>query len=290
MANLKELRDKIGVIQSTRKVTAAMKLVAGVKLRKVEHKAEISREYAHELESILFQLQEESRDIDCELLHGRKRTTTEMLLVLASDRGLCGNFNYLVTRKAALTISELHRKNKKVRLLCLGGKVAGLLKHFLSGDDSLELLGNFYKDGELFDNSQKLAAGIISDFSSGSIDRASIIYTKYHSIIKRSIEVKNLIPVMPKSSMNPAMVIFEPSVDDILKNIIPYNIAVQIYQSVLESLSSEHSSRMTSMDNATRNADDLLSNLGLKYNRLRQYGITQELAEVVSGAEAISRG
>ncbi|MDR2067981.1 MAG: ATP synthase F1 subunit gamma [Holosporaceae bacterium] len=292
MANLKELRDKIGVIQSTRKVTAAMKLVAGVKLRKTEHKAEISREYALELENILLQLQKESGDLDCELLYGRKQVTSEMLLVLASDRGLCGNFNYLIIRKTALIISELHRKNQKIHLLCLGNKIAGPLKRMLNKDDSLELIDAFYKDGELFENSKRLAAKIISDFTLRNIDKSSIIYTRYHSIMKRSVDVKNLIPAMSEQNQDPApaMIIFEPNIDNILKNLIPYNIAVQIYQSVLESLASEHSSRMTSMDNATRNADELLSNLNLKYNRLRQYGITQELTEIVSGAEAISRG
>ncbi|MDR1375630.1 MAG: ATP synthase F1 subunit gamma [Holosporaceae bacterium] len=290
MANLKELRDKISVIQSTRKVTAAMKLVAGVKLKKIEHRAEVSREYALELENILLRFRKEPLYWDCELLCGRKCVATEMLLIFASDRGLCGNFNYLIAKKAALIIAELHRKKKKIRLLCLGNKIATPLKRLLNEDDTLELVSDFYKDEELFENSRRLAAKIISNFAAGNTDRISIIYTRYHSIMRRSIEIKNLIPIASESSADNAITIFEPSVGDLLKDLIPHNAAIQIYQSALESIASEYSSRMTSMDNATRNADDMLSNLNLKYNRLRQYGITQELTEVVSGAAAIAEG
>jgi F-type H+-transporting ATPase subunit gamma len=290
MANLKELRNTIGVVQSTRKVTAAMKLVAGVKLKKAEQKASTSREYVSELENLLARVPRECAPVkNCELFWGRDEINTEMLVVFASDKGLCGNFNYLINRETLNIISRIRAKNRKVNILCIGVKAFDFLKHELP-DESIEFMGDFYKNEKLFENSNKLAEKIIADFHSKKVDGASIVYTKCYSAMRHQVETKPLIPLGCESNFDEMDTIFEPDVKFILDTVLPYNIAIQLYQTALESIASEQGSRMTSMDSATRNADELLSNLTIKYNRTRQYNITQELVEVVSGATAIREG
>jgi F-type H+-transporting ATPase subunit gamma len=290
MSNLKELRNKIAVVQSTRKVTSAMKLVAGVKLKKAEQKASASREYTVELGNILAKIRREFLNINCELFFGRDQVHAKMLIVFASDKGLCGNFNYVINKEVSRIISDIHAENKKVRLICIGAKLFDMLKQKLHDGDSIEFAENFYKNDELFANSRKLAEKIIDDFTLNDADEASIIYTRCYSAIHREVQVKKIIPLECEPSLDKTETIFEPNAEDVLKSAVPYNIAVQIYQSALESIASEQGSRMTSMDNATRNADELMSHLTIKYNRTRQYNITQELVEVVSGAAAIAKG
>ncbi|MDR1560889.1 MAG: ATP synthase F1 subunit gamma [Holosporaceae bacterium] len=290
MANLKEFRNKIGVIQSTRKVTSAMKLVAGVKLKKAEQTANSSREYAFELENVFSKLRREFLNTDCEFFSGRKVVNAEMLIVIAADRGLCGNFNYLIGKEVEQIIAKLHEQNVKACIICIGYKLFEMLKPLLSAEDSIELASDFYKSDNLFSNSKKIAEKAIDYFEAKKVDKISIVYTKSYTVIKHNVETKTIIPVQSKPNTDKTVTILEPNAKQILKTALPYNIGIQIYQSVLESIVGEQGSRMTSMDNATRNADELLSNLTLKYNRTRQYNITQELAEVVSGAEAISKG
>jgi F-type H+-transporting ATPase subunit gamma len=290
MANLKELRNKIGVIKSTRKVTSAMKLVAGVKLKKAEQKANVSREYANELGHILSRIHREFIDINCELFSGRETVRTEMLVVFASDKGLCGDFNYLINREASNIISGIYAQNRKARIVCVGSKLFELLKRKLRDGDKIEMIGDFYNSEKLFDNSYKLSKEIIANFLAGDIDKASIVYTKCYSAMNRKVEIRDIIPLRCEPNPDKTDTIFEPDIKEVLETVVPYNIAVQIYQSALESVASEQGSRMTSMDNATRNADELLSNLSITYNRTRQYNITQELVEVVSGAATVARG
>ncbi|MDR2646145.1 MAG: ATP synthase F1 subunit gamma [Holosporaceae bacterium] len=290
MANLKELRNKVGVVRSTRKVTMAMKLVAGVKLKKAEQEAAASREYTQELDRILSLIRRELIDVNYELFSGRDLIRTEMLLVFASDKGLCGNFNYLVSKEVFRMISGIHAENKKVHVVCVGSKLFSLIKQKLLQDDAIELVEDFYRSDKLFSNAQKLANKVIADFTANDIDRVSVVRTKYHSATQCKVEAKSIIPLLREPNSDRSETIFEPNIEEVLKTAIPYNIAIQIYQSALESVASEQGARMTSMDSATRNADELLSELTTTYNRIRQYNITQELVEVVSGAAAVARG
>jgi F-type H+-transporting ATPase subunit gamma len=290
MANLKELRNKVGVVQSTRKVTMAMKLVAGVKLKKAEQKAIASREYAQELDHILSLIRREFIDINYELFSGRSLIHTEMLVVFASDKGLCGNFNYLIGKEVFRIISEIHAENKKIHVVCVGSKLFNIIKQKLFRDDIIELTENFYRSDKLFSNAKKLADKVIADFATNRVDRVSVVRTKYRSATQCKVEAKSIIPLLREPNSDRSETIFEPNVEEVLKMAIPHNIAIQIYQSALESVASEQGARMTSMDNATRNADELLSELTTTYNRIRQYNITQELVEVVSGAAAVARG
>ncbi len=290
MANLKELRNKIGVVQSIRKVTSAMKLVAGVKLRKAEQKAFASREYSSELERILSELKNKCADVNNELFTGREQIKTELLIVFSSDRGLCGNFNYMINKEVQRLLYDLHHEGKRVRLICVGTKLFDIFKRMLNEEDEIISVENFYKGDNMFENSRKLASDAIKRFTDKTVDRVSVVYTAYYSAMKHKIEQRSLIPVVGKNCEDKTETIFEPNMDEVLQNALSYNIGIQIYQAALDSVASEQSSRMTSMDNATRNADEMLSGLSVKYNRMRQYGITQELVEVISGAKAIEEG
>ena len=288
MASLKELRNKINVIESTRKVTEAMKLVAGVKLRKSEQKAVASREYARELNSMLAKIRREFIEVESELFNGRKDVKTVLLVVFASDRGLCGNFNYLVSKETMRLVEELHIEGKNVRVMCVGNKILELLKKFSESFEKMELIADFYRSGDVYNNAKTLAEKIVAEFMSNIVDKVILVSTRYYSAMNHIVEPKEIIPLSCEPNNDKTETIFEPSVEKILLDLLPFNIAIQIYQAVLESIASEQSSRMTSMDNATRNADNLLSEFKVKYNRTRQAKITLELVEVISGAKAIS--
>ncbi len=287
MANLKELRIKIGGIKAIRKVTAAMKLVAGVKLRKAEQRALASKPYANELKKILATIKREDLAKRYELFDGRESVKTEALIAFASDKGFCGNFNYLLSKKIKEIIADRRKSEINLQILCIGNKLYQLLKHVSAENVSLELVADFYK-GDMFGNAKNLADRITKEFFEEKIDKVSLIYTNYHSAMRMVVREDSLIPLTQEENHDVTTTIFEPSADEVLENLLPYNIGIQIYQATLESMASEQSSRMRSMDNATRNADEMLGDLTVKYNRTRQYGITQELTEVVAGADAIA--
>ncbi len=287
MANLKELRIKIGGIRAIRKVTAAMKLVAGVKLRKAEQRALASKPYANELKKILATIKRENLAKSYELFDGRESVKSEVLIAFASDKGFCGNFNYLLSKKLKEIITERRASGIKIKILCVGNKLYQMLRHALSEKESLELVADFYK-GEVLENSRNLAARVIEEFRKEAVDRVSLVFTHYYSAMRMTVGEESLIPLKREENKDITETIFEPSADEVLENLLPYNLGIQIYQAALESMASEQSSRMRSMDNATRNADEMLGDLTIRYNRTRQYGITQELTEVVAGASAVA--
>ena len=287
MANLKELRIKIGGIRAIRKVTAAMKLVAGVKLRKAEQRALASKPYANELKKILATIKRENLAKSYELFDGRESVKSEVLIVFASDKGFCGNFNYLLSKKLREIVAERRAAGVKIEILCVGNKLYQILRHALSEKESLELVADFYK-GEILENSRNLAARVIEEFRKEAVDRVSLVFTHYYSAMRMTVGEESLIPLKREENKDVTETIFEPSADEVLENLLPYNLGIQIYQAALESMASEQSSRMRSMDNATRNADEMLGDLTIRYNRTRQYGITQELTEVVAGASAVA--
>ena len=287
MANLKELRIKIGGIRAIRKVTAAMKLVAGVKLRKAEQRALASKPYANELKKILATIKRENLAKSYELFDGRESVKSEVLIAFASDKGFCGNFNYLLSKKLREIVAERRAAGVKVEILCVGNKLYQMLRHALSEKESLELVADFYK-GEILANARNLAARVIEEFRKEAVDRVSLVFTHYYSAMRMNVGEESLIPLKREENKDVTETIFEPSADEVLENLLPYNLGIQIYQAALESMASEQSSRMRSMDNATRNADEMLGDLTIRYNRTRQYGITQELTEVVAGASAVA--
>ena len=288
MASLKELRNKIGVIESTRKVTQAMKLVAGVKLRKADQKSLASREYALELNSMLAKIRRKLVNVESELFQGRKQVDTVLLIIFASDRGLCGNFNYLVCKEAIEIVHNLHSEGKRVKAICIGNKLKDLLRKYAGKFETAEYEKDFFKAQDLQEKAKQLADRVVESFFNHEVDQVRLIYTHYHSALNHTVKCKEIIPLACEPNNDPTETIFEPSAEEVLKKLLPFNVAVQIYQAMLESIASEQGSRMTSMDNATRNADNLLSESRTKYNRLRQSKITLELVEVISGAKAIA--
>ena len=288
MANLKELRSKIHGIQSIRKVTSAMQLVAGVKLKKAERQALASKSYAEELWKMLAEIDRDNLEKRYELFDGRFPVKTETVIVFASDKGFCGSFNYTISKQVLEIVKNRSKSSIDVKILCAGMKVFSILKHNIEKPHSIELLDGFFQGGTLFANAKKLAGRVIDEFNSNEIDKTSLLYTCYQSASRTGIAESTLIPLPPQKRTDKTRTVFEPDADRLLSYLLPYNLGIQIYQAALESTASEQSARMTAMDNSTRNAADMLADLTIKYNRTRQYGITQELTEVVSGAEAIS--
>lgn len=288
MANLKELRIKIGGIRAIRKVTAAMKLVAGVKLRKAEQRALTSKPYANELKKILARVKRENLAKTYELFDGRESMKNEVLIAFASDKGFCGNFNYLLSKKLKEIIEKRRVSGINVKVLCIGNKLYQMLKHSVFENATLELADDDFYKGEILDNARSLASRAIDEFRKETADKVSLVYTHYYSAMRMVVDEESLIPLNREENEDITETIFEPSADEVLENLLPYNLGVQIYQAALESMASEQSSRMRSMDNATRNADEMLGDLTVRYNRTRQYGITQELTEVVAGASAVA--
>lgn len=286
MANLRELRNKLNTVKSTRKLTAAMKLVAGVKLRKAERKAVSCRKYAEYLEKIIAGIRKDFLEHAPEMLSGRSNSKNVLLIVFSADKGLCGNFNYNVIKKTKSEVDHLLAEGKNVSVLCL------CQKGFLSFRNILPCNISLFNDAKKNDTSAEFA-GVLSDFVcreflEGRIDEVKLLYTKYLSAVNKLVEVKDVIPIASEDEADDETItVFEPDTEAVFEKILKDNVAVQINQASLESMASEQSARMTAMDSATRNADELIAKMSLKYNRLRQTMITLELVEVISGAEAL---
>lgn len=289
MANLRELRNKLNTVKSTRKLTAAMKLVAGVKLRKAEQKAESSRGYAEYLSKIISGIRRDFLDKCPEMLVGRESSTNVLLVVFGADKGLCGNFNYNVIKGTKQEVARLLESGKKVKVLCLCQKVYNTLSKMLACE--VELFEETNKTDQSFDYAARVAKFACQEFLESRIDVVRLLYTKYVSAMNREVRVDEVVPIsQTEASDDDTMTVFEPSAEEVFNRILEYNVAVQMHQAALESMASEQSARMTAMDSATRNADEIIAKMALKYNRLRQSMITLELVEVISGAEALNKG
>ena len=288
MANLKELRNKIGGIQSIRKVTSAMKLVAGVKFRKAEQRALASREYAQEISKILRSINRDRLDKSYDLLDGRSEIKSELIIIFASDRGFCGNFNYLLSKEMKSQAEVIQKAGKRLKIVCVGKKLSNAMSSLVADSCDFKFLDDFYRNDQMFDNAMNLSSDVVKRFVSGEVDKVSVVFTHFYSPVKMEVKKQDLVPLNYEISEDCTEMIFEPSLEEVLNELLTRNVGIQLYQAALESMASEQSSRMSSMDNATRNADDMLSDLTIRYNRTRQQGITQELVEVVAGADAIA--
>lgn len=293
MASLKDLRLRIRSVKSTQKITSAMKMVAAAKLRRAQEQAEAARPYAERMERMIATLGAGVSSDAPVLLTGTGSDKVQLVIVATADRGLCGAFNSSIIRDARLMIRGLQAAGKTVKLYCVGRKGRdGLRKEF--GDiiiDQMELAG---KKKLSFADANAVAQKVISLFDAGQIDSAHIIYARFKSAIAQIVTRQQLIPVpLPAveagaaSGGASALYEYEPDEEAILAALLPRNLSVQIYKALLENSASEHGARMTAMDNATRNAGDMINRLTLTYNRSRQAQITKELIEIISGAEAV---
>ena len=293
MPNLKELKNRISSVKSTRKITSAMKMVAASKLRRAQELAESSRVYADSLSFILSSLAgntKNSSDLP-EILTGRENSKISLLIINSSDRGLCGGFNSNLFRNAKKWISDQQGLGKSVKIMTVGKKASSFYKK-----TDLDIVASFEdlnSNDRQLQVSEEIKNKIMELFENNEIDEVSILFNKFVSAISQEPTYQSLIPLSndetseEDSEANNSVFEFEPDKNELLEYLVPRNFLTQIYRSVLESSASEHAARMTSMDNATRNAGDMIDRLTLTYNRTRQAFITKELIEIISGAEAV---
>ncbi len=305
MPNLKDLRVRINSVKSTQKITAAMKMVAASKLRRAQEQAEEARPYASRMERMLSSLaaSQKSNENAPKLLAGTGSDEVQLLVVATSDRGLCGGFNSSVVRGARTLITRLIDDGKTVKILCVGRKGRDQLKR----DYGARIIGTIEDIGKPrldFSDGENIANRLAAMVEDGDFDVCTIVYNRFESVMSQKMTVQQLIPFpLPddggsdeaeaqaqiQAQAGPqAIYEFEPDEAEILDDLLPRNLAVQVYRALLESFASEQGARMAAMDNATRNAGDMIDRLTLNYNRTRQAYITREMIEIVSGAEALT--
>jgi len=299
MPSLKDLRVRIRSVRSTQKITAAMKMVAASRLRRAQEQAEAARPYAQRMERVLSSLAERMAGMPGApaLLAGTGREATHLVVVATSDRGLAGGFNSSILREARRRIRDLEAGGRTVRIVTIGRKGRDSLRRDYARliHDSLTEIGRRRLS---FDEARDIAQRLIALYGEGAFDVCTIIYNRFRSAITQIVTVQPLIPFAPAAGAagraaeasglaGGAVYEFEPTEEEILAELLPNNLAVQIYTALLENAASEQGARMTAMDSATRNAGDMIDRLTLNYNRTRQAVITKELIEIISGAEAL---
>lgn len=296
MPSLKDLRVRIASVKSTRKITSAMKMVAASKLKRAQQAAEAARPYAERMEKMLGALAASvaGQAGASPMLVGTGKAATHLLLVVTSDRGLCGGFNASIARMVRQRIAKLSGEGKTVKLITVGRKGRDQLRRDFGSlfVDSYENVG---RKGLSFAEADAIALRIIQMFEAGEFDICEVAYSRFKSVISQEPTVQQLVPfpieapaeAKDEAGEVKALYEFEPSDEEILAELLPRNLAIQIYRALLESFASEQGARTSAMDNATRNAGDMLDGLTVSYNRTRQAMITKELIEIISGAEAL---
>jgi F-type H+-transporting ATPase subunit gamma len=296
MATLKELRNRIRSVRSTQKITSAMKMVAASRLKRAQEQAEAARPYGSRMERMLGSLAANLRGhaMAPKLLAGTGSDQTHLIIVATSDRGLAGGFNASILRETRRTIRQLQGAGKTVKLLTIGRKGRDSLRR-----DYRRLIVESRTDvGRpklTFESAREIADKVLSLFEPGEFDVCTIVFNRFRSAMTQVVTKQQLIPFAPPEAKEEkkdeeragAVYEFEPEEAEILGELLPRNLAVQIFTALLENAASEQGARMTAMDNATRNAGEMIDRLNTTYNRSRQAAITKELIEIISGAEAL---
>ncbi|MDA0241769.1 MAG: F0F1 ATP synthase subunit gamma [Proteobacteria bacterium] len=302
MANLKELKTRISSVTSTQKITSAMKMVAASRLRRAQEAAEAGRPYAERMERMMGAILDGASETvgGPKLLSGTGSDQVHMIVAVTSDRGLCGGFNSSITREVRLRIAALEREGKTVKLLCVGRKARDQLRS-LHGDKMLDTFEGIGRTVVTLEDAQRVTAKVLELLDAEEFDVCTIVYNRFVSAMTQIVTPQQIIPVTldraesdeaedgahAQTSGPSAVYEYEPDEAEILEALLPKNLEVQIFRALLESNASEHGARMSAMDNATRNAGDMIDDLTLTYNRTRQALITRELIEIISGAEAL---
>ena len=292
MPSLKDLKNRIGSVTNTRKITSAMKMVAAAKLRRAQDAAEAGRPYAERMNAVIAGLAASVGDSDSapRLLAGTGKDDVHLLVVMTAERGLCGGFNSSIAKLARAKALELSNNGKTVKILTVGKKGREQLKrdfvdHFVGHVDLSEVKRIGYADAS------GIARDVLARFDGGEFDVATIFYNRFQSVISQVPTEQQIIPAAYASaedeSGDAALYDYEPSEEAILEDLLPRGVATQIFSALLENGASEQGARMSAMDNATRNAGDMIERLTIEYNRSRQAVITNELIEIISGAEAL---
>jgi len=288
MASLKEMRNRIGSVKATQKITKALQMVAAAKLRRSQDAAQNARPYAERMAAVIANLASGvSGEGAPRLLVGTGSDQRHLIVVATSDRGLAGGFNSSIVRAARERISRLLAEGKDVRVLTLGRKARDQLKRLDRSAGAFEAGGN-----PSLSVAEEVSAKVRELFEAGDVDVVTLYFSKFKSVISQTPTAVQLIPAQVEASapaidLKGAVYEYEPDEETILEELLPRNITTQIFSAMLENQAGFYASQMTAMDNATRNAGDMISALTLKYNRSRQAQITKELIEIISGAEAL---
>lgn len=288
MPSLKDLRNRIASVKATQKITKAMQMVAAAKLRRAQSAAEAARPYAERMAVVLSNLSSamHGRIGAPPLMVGTGKDQVHLLVVCTAERGLCGGFNSSIARLARDHAMELAQQGKTVKMLCVGKKGNDALKRMFAkqiiGVEDLRAVRSL-----AFKDARKIGDKVIDMFEAGEFDVCTLFYAKFQSVISQVPTAQQLIPASVDAEASESFYEYEPDEEEILADLLPRNVSVQIFQALLENAASEQGARMTAMDNATRNAGDMIDKLTLTYNRSRQAQITKELIEIISGAEAI---
>ena len=292
MPSLDDLKKRISSVKSTQKITKAMKMVAAAKLRRAQESAEKGRPFSEKMNNIILNLSNSISDKDnaSRFLVGTGKDNVHLCVVITADRGLCGGFNTNICRKAKSYFEKILKEGKTLKIFTVGSKGYDQLKrnygsYIIDKVNFKGLKKITYKEAE------EIGAKIIKLFSESQFDVCKIFYNKFKNVITQIPQAQQIIPIENKKNeenkISDNFYEFEPEENEILENLLPRNISTQIFKAILENAASEQGSRMTAMDNATRNAGDLVEKLTITYNRSRQAAITKELIEIISGAESL---
>jgi len=291
MASLDDLKKRIASVKSTQKITKAMKMVAAAKLKRAQDSAEKGRPYSEKMNNIILNLSEGISDKENapKLLSGTGRDQIHLCVVMTSDRGLCGGFNSNIIKKAKSYFSKLSNEGKELKIITVGSKGNDQLKRVFGNKIIENISFKNSKNANFFD-AEKVSKVIIEKFQKEEFDICTIFFNQFKNVITQIPQAQQIIPLKTqtdekeKSEDNYE---FEPDEDEILTNLLPKNISTQIFKAMLENSASEQGARMSAMDNATRNAGEMVDKLTIEYNRSRQAAITKELIEIISGAESL---
>ena len=291
MPNLKDLKNRIESVKNTRKITKAMQMVAAAKLRRAQDAAEASRPYSERFNSVLASLAASvgSSEGAPLLLRGTGKQDVHMLVVMTAERGLCGGFNSSIAKLARSHAANLKENGKQVKIITVGKKGRDAIKRDL-GEYFIEHVDLSEFKSIKYVNAQSIAKALLSRFDDNEYDVATIFYSKFVNVVTQIPTVQQIIPSSfddQSSASDKTIYDYEPDEETILADLLPRGVATQIFSALLENGASEQGARMSAMDNATRNAGDMIDNLTIEYNRSRQAVITNELIEIISGAEAL---
>ena len=291
MASLDDLKKRISSVKSTQKITKAMKMVAASKLRRAQESAEKGRPYSDKMNNIILNLSNSITDKENfpELLTGSGEDKIHLCIVMTSDRGLCGGFNTNIIKKAKLYFQKIIDAGKTLKIITVGSKGYDQLKRTYKENIIEKISFKESKNTNYFD-ADKVGKIIISKFEKKEFDVCTIFYNQFKNVITQIPQEQQIIPLKTSETEKNSSednYEFEPEEDEILSNLLPKNVSTQIFKAMLENSASEQGSRMSAMDNATRNAGEMVDKLTIKYNRSRQAAITKELIEIISGAESL---
>ena len=291
MASLDDLKKRIASVKSTQKITKAMKMVAAAKLRRAQDSAEKGRPYSEKMNNVILNLSNGISDKENapRLLSGTGSDKIHLCVVMTSDRGLCGGFNTNIIKKAKAYFSKISEEGKELKIITVGSKGNDQLKRTF-GDKIIENISFKNSKNVNYFDADKVGKMIIEKFEKEEFDVCTIFYNQFKNVITQIPQAQQIIPLeadKKDGELDGSSYEFEPDEDEILSNLLPKNISTQIFKAMLENSASEQGSRMSAMDNATRNAGEMVDKLTIEYNRSRQAAITKELIEIISGAESL---